>query len=162
MDIFDMNCMLGPTRTDREPCFRTPEALLAEMDRVGIAEALVYASHAAMGHPADANAWVVEATRAHPRLHPCWAVLPPGTGELPEPEELVAQMRAQGVRAARMFPAVHGFPLLERILRPLLEALSGAGDSADSGPGGARAGASSRTGRGCSQLQKRTPDCRWC
>ncbi len=127
MDIFDMNCMLGPTRTDREPCFRTPEALLAEMDRVGIAEALVYASHVAMGHPADGNAWVVEATRSHPRLHPCWAVLPPGTGELPEPEELVAQMRAHGVRAARMFPAVHGFPLLERILRPLLEALAGAG-----------------------------------
>ncbi len=126
MDIFDMNCMLGPTRTDREPAFRTPEALLSEMDRLGIAEALVYASHGVMGHPAEGNAWVVEATADHPRLHPCWAVLPPGTGELPEPEELVAQMRAQGVRAARMFPVAHSFPPLERILRPLLRALAGA------------------------------------
>ena len=127
MHIFDMNCMLGPTRTDREPCFRTSGALLAEMDRLGISEALVHASHAEMGHPADANARVVEATRSHPRLHPCWAVLPPGTGELPEPRELVAQMRAQGVRAARIFPGVHVFPLLERILRPLLKALAEAG-----------------------------------
>ena len=70
MHIFDMNCMLGPTRTDREPCFRTPEMLLAEMDRLGISEALVHASHGAMGHPSDANAKVVEATRSHPRLHP--------------------------------------------------------------------------------------------
>lgn len=127
MHIFDMNCMLGPTRTDREPCFRTPEMLLAEMDRLGISEALVHASHGAMGHPSDANAKVVEATRSHPRLHPCWAVLPPGTGELPEPQELVAQMRTHGVRAARIFPGVHVFPLLERILRPLLKALSEAG-----------------------------------
>ena len=124
MDIFDMNVMLGPTRTDREPCFRTPGALLAEMDRLGISEALVHATHAEMGHPEDANAWVVKATRSHPRLHPCWAVLPPGTGELPEPQELVAQMRAHGVRAARIFPGVHVFPLLERILRPLLKALA--------------------------------------
>lgn len=127
MHIFDMNCMLGPTRTDREPCFRTPEMLLAEMDRLGISEALVHASHGAMGHPSDANAKVVEATRSHPRLHPCWAVLPPGTGELPEPQEFVAQMRTHGVRAARIFPGVHVFPLLERILRPLLKALSEAG-----------------------------------
>ena len=30
MDWFDINCMLGPTNTDREPSFRTPEALLEE------------------------------------------------------------------------------------------------------------------------------------
>ena len=63
MDWFDINCMLGPTSTDREPSFRTPEALLAEMDRAGIAEALVYASQARMAHPSDGNAQIVEATR---------------------------------------------------------------------------------------------------
>ena len=126
MNSFDINCMLGPTNTDREPSFRTPEALLAEMDRVGIAEALVYASQARMAHPADGNAAVVEAVREHPRLHPCFVVMPPGTGEQPEPEALVAQMRVEGVRAVRMFPEEHNFPLLERSLRPLLAALADA------------------------------------
>ena len=72
MDWFDINCMLGPTNTDRESSFRTPEALLAEMDRAGIAEALVYAIPARMAHPSDGNARIVEATRGRPRLHPCW------------------------------------------------------------------------------------------
>lgn len=51
---FDCNVMLGPTNTERVPSFRTAEALLAEMDRVGIAEALVYASQARMAqHPVE-------------------------------------------------------------------------------------------------------------
>ena len=124
MNCFDINCMLGPTNTDREPSFRTPEMLLAEMDRVGIAEALVYASQARMAHPADGNGRIVEVTRRHPRLHPCWVVLPPGTAEQPEPEDLAVEMRASGVRAVRMFPEEHNFPLLERSLRPLLTALA--------------------------------------
>ena len=127
MNAFDINCMLGPTNTNREPAFRTAEALLAEMDRVGIAEALVYASQARMAHPADGNARVLDMIRGHGRLHPCWVVLPPGTVEQPEPGELVARMRARGVRAARMFPEEHRFPLLERSLRPLLAALAEAG-----------------------------------
>ena len=126
MNPFDINCMLGPTNTDREPSFRTPEVLLAEMDRVGIAEALVYASQARMAHPVDGNARIVEGTRDHARLHACWVVLPPGTGEQPEPAALVAQMRGNDVCAARMFPEEHNFPLLERSLRPLLSALADA------------------------------------
>lgn len=124
MKLLDINCMLGPTNTDREPSFRTPESLLAEMDRVGISEALVYASQALMAHPADGNAWVVDAVRGHARLHACWVLLPPGTSEQPEPEVLVEQMKAANVRVARMFPTAHNFPLLERSLRRLLRALA--------------------------------------
>lgn len=124
MNFFDINCMLGPTNTDREPSFRTPDALLVEMDRVGIAEALVYATQARMAHPVDGNAKIVEMTRNQPRLHACWVVLPPGTIEQPEPKELVKRIRANDVRAVRMFPEEHNFPLLERSLRPLLSALT--------------------------------------
>ena len=124
MNAFDLNCMLGPTSTNREPSFRTAEPLLAEMDRVGIAEALVYASQARMSHPADGNARVLEATRDSNRLHPCWVLMPPGTAEQPAPPELVARMRSSGVRAARMFPREHNIPFLERSLRPLLAALA--------------------------------------
>ena len=127
MHPFDINCMLGPTNTNREPSFRTPEALLSEMDRVGISEALVYASQALMAHPADGNAWIVEAIQGHDRLHASWVLLPPGTSEQPEPHTLIEQMQAANVRAARMFPTAHNFPLLERSLRPLLQALAEAG-----------------------------------
>lgn len=124
MQPFDLNCMLGPTNTDREASFRTPEGLLAEMDRCGITEALVYASQARMAHPEDGNRLLMKTIQGYDRLHACWVVMPPGTGEQPAPKNLVAQMREQNVRAVRMFPAEHNFPLLERSLRPLLEALA--------------------------------------
>jgi predicted TIM-barrel fold metal-dependent hydrolase len=124
MGFLDINCMLGPTNTD--PSFRTADILLAEMDRAGIEEALVYASKARLAHPADGNARIVEMTKDNDRLHACWVVLPPGTGEQPEPEVLLKQMKDQKIQAARMFPAEHNFPLVERSLRPLLKALASA------------------------------------
>ena len=124
MSFFDINCMLGPTNTNREPSFRTPEDLLTEMDRVGIAEAVVYASQARMSHPSDGNGRVLEMIRGNPRLHASWVLLPPGTGEQPDPTDLVTQMRANDVRVARIFPDEHRFVLLERTFRPLLEALA--------------------------------------
>ncbi len=125
MTYFDLNCMLGPT-PGREPGFPTAAALLAEMDRAGIAEALVYSSLARYAHPEDGNLRVLDDTRGHDRLHPCWVLLPPGNDEQPPPDELVRQMRAHGVRAARLYPEAHRFPLLECTLRPLLRALAGA------------------------------------
>ncbi|MBI3919927.1 MAG: amidohydrolase family protein [Armatimonadetes bacterium] len=127
MSFFDLNCMLGPTNTNREPSFRTADSLLAEMDRVGIREALVYSSLSYYAHPSDGNAWLMDAIRGHDRLHACWVVMPPGTGEQPSPEELVRQMKASGARAARVFPEEDRFPLLEKTFRPLLRALAEAG-----------------------------------
>lgn len=126
MRSFDSNCMLGPTSTNSEPCLRSAQALLREMDRVGIEDALVFASQAVMAHPADGNPRVVAEIEGHPRLHACWVLLPPSTGELSDATTLVAHMKATGVRAARIFPARHKFPLIEPVLRPLLQALAAA------------------------------------
>ncbi len=120
----DANCMLGPTNTNREPSFRTPDQLLEEMDRLRIGEALVYSSLARMGDPVAGNRLLLNQIRDHPRLHACWIVLPPGTSQQLPPGELVSQMKSLGVRAVRMFPGEHFFPLLERSLRPLLLALA--------------------------------------
>jgi predicted TIM-barrel fold metal-dependent hydrolase len=126
MGIFDLNCMLGPSATNREPSFRTPEDLLCEMDRTGIGEALVYASTAVISHPNDGNAEILRATRDHARLHPCWVVLPPGTSGLAGPDSLVGQMRKNGVRAARIHPTEHNYPLIGRYLRSLVAPLEAA------------------------------------
>ncbi len=121
---FDANVMLGPTNTDRESSFRTPGQLLAEMDRLEIGDSLVYSSQARMGDPAAGNRLLLDQIHDQPRLHPCWVVLPPGTSQQLPPEDLVSQMKSLGVRAVRMFPGEHFFPLLERSLRPLLQALA--------------------------------------
>lgn len=124
LNFFDINSMLGPTNTNREPSFRTVPELLAEMDRVGIAEALVYPSLSRQAHPADGNEWLIETLRGHSRLHACWVGLPPGTGDMPEPRELVKRMQDANVRALRLLPQAHRYPLLEQTLRPLLGALA--------------------------------------
>ena len=126
LNFFDINCMLGPTNTNREPSFRSAPELLSEMDRLGIEDALVYSSLSRFAHPADGNARLMEEICDEPRLHPCWVGMPPGTNELPEPETFVAQMLAQNVRALRLLPTAHRYPLLEETLRPLLRALNGA------------------------------------
>jgi uncharacterized protein len=123
MAAFDVNCMLGPSATNREPSFRTPDDLLREMDRVGIGEALVHAGTAVISHPNDGNAEILRSTRNQARLHPCWVVLPPATSGLSRPDALVAQMQENGVRAARIFPTEHNFPLIGRYLRALLSPL---------------------------------------
>ena len=126
VSLFDVNCMLGPTNTNREPAFRSAGDLLAEMDRVGIAESLVYASQARMAHPADGNGMILEMTKGHSRLYPCWVVMPAATSGMGTPEAQVKQMTEKGVRAARIFPEEHNFPILEPVLRSMLLALSDA------------------------------------
>ncbi len=126
LNFFDFNCMLGPTNTNREPSFLSARQLLAEMDRLGIAEAMVYSSLARYAHPSDGNALLLEEIRHHPRLHACWIGLPPGTGEMPEPAAFVQQMQQQNVRALRLLPEAHRYPLLEESLYPLLHELNAA------------------------------------
>ncbi|MBM3459064.1 MAG: hypothetical protein FJX77_11105, partial [Armatimonadetes bacterium] len=117
MRLFDANRMLGrrsiythlPPRG--VPAAEAPEGvtvpeLLRELDREGIAEALVYHAMAVDGHPWEGNRRLMAEIQGQPRLHPCWVLLPT-TGEMPAPRELVAQMRQEGVRAARLCPLRH-------------------------------------------------------
>jgi predicted TIM-barrel fold metal-dependent hydrolase len=123
MHLFDANCMLG-RRSIHTPLDvpTTVEALLAEMDRLGIAEALVYHGMALDGFPPEGNARLMREIAGHPRLHPCWVLLPT-TGEMPPPKSLVAQMREQGVRAARLCPVRHRYLCTEANVGDLLREL---------------------------------------
>ncbi|HLU72105.1 MAG TPA: amidohydrolase family protein [Nonomuraea sp.] len=110
----------------------TPEGLLAELDRVGIHEAAVYHVLAREHDPATGNALLARELAALPaparaRLHPVGVVLPPHTGELPEPGTLVRELLAGGVRMARIFPSAamngHRFSLAPWCSGELLDAL---------------------------------------
>jgi len=124
MNFFDCNCMLGPTATNRENSFASADALLAEMDKLSIAEALVYSSLAYQAHPSDGNERLIKDISGFDRFHPCWVLLPPGTDELPKPDKLIMEMRDANVRAARIFPVAHKFPFSRLALGELLEALA--------------------------------------
>ncbi|MFQ5808637.1 MAG: amidohydrolase family protein [Armatimonadota bacterium] len=122
--LFDCNTRIGPW-VDRRPWqFTTTEGLLQEMDRVGIAEALVHSATASDHAPAMGNEELTEQLDGHERLHPCWVLMPHHTGEMDPPEQLVATMLEQGVRAARMFPKRHQFLPIQSICGSLLDALA--------------------------------------
>lgn len=109
LNLFDCNCMVGPSRTPQPGAPDSVPALLAEMDRLEIAEALVYHSIARAYSPAEGNEILLQEIKNQPRLHPCWVIVPHHAGEMPEPRDLVSQMLDRGVRAARVFPDEHFF-----------------------------------------------------
>jgi len=126
-NLFDAICVVGRHCRLEAGMPHTAEDLLEEMDRHGIAEALVLDSLSRELHPADGNARVLEATRLSPRLHPAWAALPPGVAEdQPKPDDLVRRMRQHGVGALFLFTGQYRFNLsdwcLDELLGPLAEA----------------------------------------
>ncbi len=117
------------------PNWLTPESLLATMDKHDIAEALVHHVEARLNYPRrDGNLRLLETIRGLPRLHPVWVLEPPlekGDIQLsaaksrmspfPSAREMVEEMLAAGVRAARLMMGVA--PPLHWLWRPLCEAL---------------------------------------
>lgn len=95
--------------------------LLAEMDRWGVSDALVF--HAAMqdDSPIVGNELLVRAIAEHPRLHGTWAILPPQTGELGTPEKFITQMKKYGIHALWTFPIKHRYLLTAATFGSLFE-----------------------------------------
>ncbi len=93
LDFFDCNCCFGvlPVRIFRFS--RDAEELREEMEFCNIGRALVY--HAAMhsfGSPIEGNELLLQEIAGRSELYPTRAILPPQTGEQPEPEALVADI----------------------------------------------------------------------
>jgi hypothetical protein len=109
LKFFDCNCAFGPYRTRVFRFARTAGELIEEMDFGNIAQALVYHTAMRFDHPVVGNELVVRETRGQPRLLPTWALLPSQTGEQPPLETVLREMRAQGVRALRLFPDEHRY-----------------------------------------------------
>jgi predicted TIM-barrel fold metal-dependent hydrolase len=125
--LFDANVLLG--RNPRSSVAAVDASgLLAWLDRVGIAEALVGHTASWLHDPATGNRQLTDELAAAPdRLRACWVVLPAGTGELGSPDELVASALDAGVAATRGYPTDHGWSLTAPDAAPLLDALAVAG-----------------------------------
>lgn len=111
--FIDCFASLGrPAAPAGKPCL-TPQELLSDMDRLGIAEAFCADFRALEHSPDRGNRLLCETLRGHPRLHPVWAVLPGDTEELPPPERLLRDMASNNVCLVRAEPVRQGFTLRE-------------------------------------------------
>ena len=123
MRFFDCNLFFGsPIKRLLQPVPNI-EALLAEMDRAGIAKGLVWHIAQHDSSPQVGNRLLTEAIQLHPRLVGCWTVLPNQAHEFRPPPALFAQMKAARVAALRIFPNTHRFLADANSLRDLLEAM---------------------------------------
>jgi predicted TIM-barrel fold metal-dependent hydrolase len=119
----DINAFLGSYPYRRVPG-TSPEALLEAMDRTGIDEAWV--SHLPgifWRDPAAGNAWLVETTRAHPRLRPVLAVHP----EMGAWEGVLRAAAEVGAPAVRCDPTYYGIGPAGPSMRALAGACGRAG-----------------------------------
>lgn len=125
LKFFDCNCSFGMRAIVNPGSFYKMEDLLDRMDRYGIDKALVWHSMAKEYNPAVGNEMLMEEIKQYPELVPVWSVMHHHTGEFPHPEELIVQLRKNGVKAVNAFPAMadFGFSLAEWNCGELLSAL---------------------------------------
>ena len=111
MNFFDCNCAFGKSGRPPLRYAATPEELLVEMDFCGIDQALVYHANQRFSSPATWNPVLSAEISSHSRLYGTWAFLPPSTGEMPEPEIILEEIRQGNIRAFRAFPQEHRYRL---------------------------------------------------
>lgn len=124
MHLFDAAGYLGRWPTERL-AFDDVPGLLARMDELGIARALVSHTLAWQNAPDVGNPLLIDAIAGQPRLEPCWGVLPG------EPESwaggeasLCEALAHHRVRAVRLYPRDQVYPLTEWLAGDLLAALA--------------------------------------
>ena len=123
LPFFDCNCLIG-TRQHRHRT--SPESLQDVLDDFAyydIQAALVHHAYAVEYSQDYGNRRLLDEIAGHPQLLPEWLVIPHWAGEMAPPDELVAEMLSLNVRAARIMPRAHNFPLSKDVAGPLLSAL---------------------------------------
>ncbi len=128
MIYFDSHASLGMHGpTDARVPWKT-STLLDDMEHTGIHGALVWHWTAREYDPGYGNQRLLHEIADHrDRLFPCWVLLPHHTGEMPPGTQIVEQMQAEGVRAARMFPRRHNYRFDKAVCGELFAALEAAG-----------------------------------
>lgn len=120
--FMDCHCQIGSFEGMEESHFTTVEDLLAEMEYLGISEALVTHRWASRWSPHLGNEKLDETIAPHPNLYPCYVALPPATGEIAPPAEFARAVKANH-GAVRVCPNDHQWRLTDWCAGELLEAL---------------------------------------
>jgi hypothetical protein len=121
VELLDANTTIG--RSMIRPPFITADELLAEMDHLGIDQAVVTHTLQREHHPTVGNRAIMQELGNRPRLLPAWTFLPDYTREAPPARSYVTEMLSSGVRVAKVYPQAYFVPLLEWMPDPLWEVL---------------------------------------
>jgi len=124
VQYFDANVFLGSEASPTLRTFEDADALLREMDELGVERAAV--SHfLAQQQFERGNAALTAALAGRERLAPCWIVTPHALSRPGAAEAFVSRLVDQGVRMLRLQPgAVHGYSLHPWALAELLDCLT--------------------------------------
>ncbi|HWL52671.1 MAG TPA: amidohydrolase family protein [Chthoniobacteraceae bacterium] len=121
---FDAWTEIGPrARKHREESWSL-EHLRSEMEQCSISGALVADTQTVHYDPLFANLRLSRLLEGDPRLYACWNLLPPGTGEFPEPEPLAGLLREHDVRAVAIHPRSNSWDFLSPLHQPFFERLA--------------------------------------
>lgn len=113
---FDSNVCIGKRGPiDPRELWRS-EDFLAAMDQAGISGALVYSGWAKDYAPAYGNELLAEELKKYPRFYGCYTIGPGITGSFLPPEEIIADMRAKNMVAAKMFPVTQFYSPCEEVM----------------------------------------------
>lgn len=104
MKFFDCNVMIGQTVIPTPNAILDVRTLLAEMDRLEIAQALFFHYAFSMDQKNDMNRLTLEAARQSNRLVPTWVLSTALTRMGEKLEDQIGRMLDSGVKAARIFP----------------------------------------------------------
>jgi predicted TIM-barrel fold metal-dependent hydrolase len=129
MRFFDCCCEVGP-RNDKDVAAPwSAKDVIRWMDHCGIDGALVVHTLSRQADPTcGREALAREIAIAPNRLFPVWTILPPHCGDFEQtPNELLAEMEKADVRAVKVYPFSHGWPLTPSVIGSTLSALAEAG-----------------------------------
>lgn len=123
LTFFDSNACVGKMgRKHYLQKWRTEE-IIHEMDRCGMAGALIYHSMGKAYSPEYGNRLLVDEMKKSRRLAGCWVVMPHHLGDFPKPADIVKEMKEKGIVAAKMFPLSHRFLPDKRTINDLMATL---------------------------------------
>jgi len=123
LTYFDAFTCFGPRRAAHGKHPWSFDHLIDELDHCSISAALVATTAQLVYDASFENQRLVDKLATHDWLHPVWNVYPHWAGDMPEPDDLIAQMRSRGIRAAHLNPLTNGWSLLSDTSHPLLGAL---------------------------------------
>ncbi len=121
--FFDGNAMVGWRAAPHPETIWRPGDFASDYEYYGIGAALVHHASAVEYHQDHGNRLLLDEIADLPGLIPQWVVLPGHTNEIAPADELIAEMLERGVRSARIYPSMHGWPMSEEVAGPLLREL---------------------------------------
>jgi len=118
--FFDGCAMVGWRAARHPETIWRPDDFVREYDYYGIAAGLAHHACAVEYHQDYGNRRLLREIEGQPRLVTQWVLMPHHTGEIAPADELIPEMLELGVRAARIYPKMHGYDLAEDICGPML------------------------------------------